>query len=136
VAHALQPVVQEVIIMGTLSKRPLSEFGHDIKDRIEDFRSNVGSRIDRLQDEVDVSSRREGAMTKGIEKLTASLPSSTWLMLAGGAVVASLAFKLAGKRHAALFIGEWVPTILMLGLYNKLVKVASRDLAAERGFAR
>ena len=118
--------------MGTLSKRPLSDFGENIKDRIEEFRSNVGNRIERLHDDVDVQSRREGGVTKNLEKLTASLPSSTWLLLAGGAVAASLAFKLVGKKHAALFVGEWVPTILMLGLYNKIVKV----MGSERDFAR
>ena len=69
--------------MGTLSKRPLREFGVDLKERIEDFRSNVGTRIDRLHDKVDTESRHEGSVTKSLERMTASLPSSTWLALAG-----------------------------------------------------
>jgi len=32
-----------------------------------------------------------------------------------------------GKWHEGLFIGQWVPTLLILGLYNKLVKVAGSD---------
>ena len=65
--------------MGTLSKRPLSDFGVDIKDRIEDFRSSVGGRIDRLQDDV-----RKG------REVAATLPASTWFALAAGVVIGSL----------------------------------------------
>jgi hypothetical protein len=34
-----------------------------------------------------------------------------------------LAFKLSGKDHGALFVGQWAPTFLLLGIYNKLVKL-------------
>ena len=30
--------------------------------------------------------------------------------------------QIAGTEAKALFIGQWVPTLLILGLYNKLVK--------------
>ena len=36
--------------MGTLSKRPLRDFGLDLKDRIEDFRTSVGGKLDHMQD--------------------------------------------------------------------------------------
>jgi hypothetical protein len=73
--------------------------------------------------------KREGKATKMIEKTTAAIPSGTFLVLAGGAVVASLTLKLLGRHATANFVGEWVPTILMLGLYNKIVKV----FGSERG---
>jgi hypothetical protein len=31
------------------------------------------------------------------------------------------------RKHDALFVGQWAPTFLILGLYNKLVKVAGSD---------
>ena len=34
---------------------------------------------------------------------------------------------MSGKDHEALFVGQWAPTFLILGLYNKLVKVAGSD---------
>jgi hypothetical protein len=71
----------------------------------------------------------EGKTTKKIERATAAIPSGTFLVLAGGAVAGSLVLKLLGRHTTANFIGEWVPTILMLGLYNKIVKV----LGSERG---
>jgi hypothetical protein len=44
-----------------------------------------------------------------------------------GSIGVSLALKAAGRDHASLFVGQWAPTFLILGLYNKLVKVAGSD---------
>jgi hypothetical protein len=30
---------------------------------------------------------------------------------------------MSGKDHEALFVGQWAPTFLILGLYNKLLKL-------------
>ncbi len=39
----------------------------------------------------------------------------------------SLALLLSGRRQVANFVGQWVPTILVMGLYNKLVKQHGHD---------
>jgi len=31
------------------------------------------------------------------------------------------------RNHEALFVGQWAPTFLILGLYNKLVKQHGSD---------
>jgi hypothetical protein len=116
--------------MGTLSKRPLRDFGDDIKDRIEDFRSNVGSKLDSMHSRASTESGHEGALTKAIERVTAALPSTTWLAFAGASLVGSIALRAAGKHHASTFVGQWVPTFLILGLYNKIVKVAGSERAS------
>jgi hypothetical protein len=69
----------------------------------------------------------EGPVARAIEQQTAKLPSDTFLWLAGGAIAASVAMKLSGRDHHALFFGQWVPTFLILGLYNKLVKLEGSD---------
>jgi len=74
----------------------------------------------------------EGATTKSIEKVTAAIPSGTWLVMGGGAIVASLALKMMGKHTTANFVGQWVPAFLMLGLYNKIVKVMGSDRQEQR----
>ncbi len=73
------------------------------------------------------SSHREGPIARSIEQQTAKLPSDTFLWLAGGSILVSLAMKASGKNDTANFIGQWVPTILILGLYNKLVKLEGSD---------
>jgi hypothetical protein len=69
----------------------------------------------------------EGIVARAIEQQTAKLPSDTFLWAAVGSIGASLALKAAGRDHASLFVGQWAPTFLILGLYNKLVKVAGSD---------
>jgi hypothetical protein len=34
---------------------------------------------------------------------------------------------MSGKSHASNFVGQWVPTFLILGLSNKLVKQLGSD---------
>ncbi len=77
----------------------------------------------------------EGATTRRIERVTAAIPSSTWLLLAGGAILASLALKASGRHTTANFVGEWVPSLLMIGLYNKIVKAIGSD-RMESGLGR
>jgi hypothetical protein len=69
----------------------------------------------------------EGPVARAIEQQTAKLPSDTFLWLAGGSIAASLVLKLTGRDRDAVFVGQWAPTFLILGLYNKLVKVAGSD---------
>jgi len=73
------------------------------------------------------SEHKEGALTKAIENETAKLPSDTYLIGAGIAVAISLTLKMMGKKPEALFVGQWVAPILILGVYNKLVKQSGSD---------
>jgi hypothetical protein len=73
------------------------------------------------------SRHAEGPVAKAIEQQTAKLPSDLFLWLAGGSIVGSLTLKFLRRDHEALFVGQWAPTFLLLGLYNKLVKVAGSD---------
>jgi hypothetical protein len=74
----------------------------------------------------------EDTFTKTVEQYTASVPSSAYLGLAVGAMGLSLAFQLAGREKWSHFIAQWVPTLLVIGVYNKLVKVEGHDRAGER----
>jgi len=69
----------------------------------------------------------EGRVARMIEEQTAKLPSDIFLWAAGASIVGSLALQFSGHKHQSLFVGQWAPTFLVLGLYNKLVKVAGSD---------
>jgi hypothetical protein len=71
----------------------------------------------------------EGTVARAIEQQTAKLPSDTFLWAAGGSIAASLLLQLAGKQKLSLFVGQWVAPFLLLGVYNKIVKVAGSDRA-------
>ncbi|MDQ2712698.1 MAG: hypothetical protein M3Y24_10805 [Acidobacteriota bacterium] len=66
---------------------------------------------------------REGPIARTIEQQTAKLPSDWFLWAAFGSIAASLTFQLSGDEKKANFIGHWSSTFLLLGLYNKLVKL-------------
>ncbi len=75
----------------------------------------------------------EGKVTDIIERRTGRLPSGTYLTLAVGSMIASALLMLSARRsplarargRAALanYVGQWAPTLLIIGVYNKLVKV-------------
>jgi hypothetical protein len=69
----------------------------------------------------------EGQVAKTIERATAKLPSDTFLWLAIGSMIVSATMQLAGKKHGSVFVGQWAPSFLLFGLYNKLVKQLGSD---------
>lgn len=69
-----------------------------------------------------VGTIREDPFTKSLETYTAAIPSSAYLAVAVGAIGLSLVAQLAGRGKWGNFIAQWVPTWLILGLYNKVVK--------------
>ena len=73
----------------------------------------------------------EGTLARTIEQQTAKLPSDLFLWSALGCMGASWFFHATGKKEEGNFVGQWVPTLLIFGLYNKLVKLHGSD--GERG---
>lgn len=69
----------------------------------------------------------EGTIARSIEQQTAKVPSDVFLWAAVSAIAGSAALQIAGKRQVSNFIGEWVPTLLIFGLYNKIVKILGSD---------
>jgi len=81
---------------------------------------------------------REGRVARTIERKTARIPSDVYLWLAGGAMAASWIAHLSQRKRSffgmptrtsqlGLFVGQWVPSLLLLGVYNKIVKVLGRS---------
>lgn len=74
---------------------------------------------------------KEGPVASAIEEQTAKLPSDLFLWAAVGSMVVSMGLQIARQKHLSLFIGQWAPSLLILGLYNKLVKLEGHDGAEE-----
>ena len=66
---------------------------------------------------------REGTVTRIIEQQTAKVASHYFLTLAIVAMLASFGLELTGRRRASRFVGMWPAPLLVMGVYNKLVKV-------------
>jgi hypothetical protein len=69
----------------------------------------------------------EGTVAKTIEAQTAKLPSDAFLWMAVGSMAVSATMQMMGNKHVSLFVGQWAPTFLILGVYNKLVKQLGSD---------
>lgn len=78
------------------------------------------------------SEHTEGTVARTIEEQTAKLPSDLFLWAASGSIIGSILCHCMGRREDGLFVGQWAPTFLILGLYNKLVKVAGSDPVTAR----
>lgn len=83
--------------------------------------------MDQLKSFDGATEQREGPLARTIEKQTSKLPSDTFLWAAIGAIGLSWVFELTTKKKEANFIATWVPTLLTLGVYNKLVKLHGSD---------
>lgn len=70
---------------------------------------------------------KEGRVAKEIEKETAKIPSDVYLWTAFTAMGASLVLKLFKQSKTALFVGQWAAPVLIMGLYNKIVKTEGHD---------
>ena len=74
----------------------------------------------------------EGKTTTAIESNTSKAPSLLFLGFALASMAASAAFVLSGRKQLGNFIGQWAPSILIMGVYNKIAKEAG---AYQRGHA-
>ena len=80
----------------------------------------------------------EGKTTDFIERRTGGLPSGTYLTLAIGSMAASAVLmlsarrttfgRISGRAELANFVGQWAPSLLIIGVYNKLVKIENELL--------
>lgn len=71
--------------------------------------------------------KKEGAATRAVENQTAKIPSMVYLWAGMSALAASACMMACGKRHAGLMVGQWASPLLIMGLYNKLVKTEGHD---------
>ncbi|MGA9520015.1 MAG: hypothetical protein WBV82_01045 [Myxococcaceae bacterium] len=64
----------------------------------------------------------EGGFTRLIEQQAARIPSDVFLFISLSSMVASLALEITGRRRFSRFVGMWPGPLLVMGVYNKLVK--------------
>jgi hypothetical protein len=69
----------------------------------------------------------EGSVARAIEEQTAKLPSDVFLWAALASIGASLALRIAGDSDKSQFVGQWAAPFLILGVYNKIVKLEGHD---------
>lgn len=78
-------------------------------------------------DTAEALKHAEGYVARTIEEQTSRLPSDVWLWAAVGSMGISLFLKLNRQKENSMFVGQWAAPLLLIGVYNKLVKVAGSD---------
>lgn len=76
--------------------------------------------------------KNEDPATTTVEEMTKRIPSIGFLGLALGCMAVSAGLMLAGRKNWANFVGQWAPTILILGTYNKIAKTFSAPMSEEQ----
>ena len=89
-------------------------------------RENVGYR------KSEARKHSEGTLARNLEDQTARLPSDVWLWSAIGAMGVAATYQAFGRRATSLFVGQWVAPLLLIGVYNKLVKTHGSDRVSAR----
>ncbi|MBF5045150.1 hypothetical protein FGE12_22295 [Aggregicoccus sp. 17bor-14] len=64
----------------------------------------------------------EDSFTRLLEQQTAKVPSHYFLFASLCAMASSLGLEVAQRPRVARFVGLWVTPLLVMGVYNKLVK--------------
>lgn len=83
--------------------------------------------LNKNSNTTEAQQHSEGSIALAIEEQTAKIPSDVFLWAAIGSIGTSLALHMSGKKEEARFVGQWVSPFLLLGVYNKLVKIAGSD---------
>lgn len=99
----------------------------DIGSRASDMANRANEMMDREPKNMPRMEHREGRVARTLEQQTARIPSDAWLWAALGAMGLSLALELSGRDKTSTFVGHWVPTLLIFGVYNKMVKLQGSD---------
>lgn len=81
------------------------------------------SRIEYTPTPVVRVEHAEGTLTRLIEHQTAKLPSDFFLFTALAAMGTSVVLELTGRTRLSRFVALWPPSLLAMGIYNKLVKI-------------
>jgi len=72
--------------------------------------------------------RKEGKMTRMIESQTAKVPSVVFLCAAGACAAAAITLKCLRKGKAGLMVGQFIAPMMLLGVYDKIVKTGGHDM--------
>jgi hypothetical protein len=75
----------------------------------------------------------EGNVAKTIEKQTSKIPSDVFLWGGLGLLATSAVMQAFKQKHAGLMIGQFAAPLLIMGVYNKLVKQHGSDRTEMNG---
>ena len=64
-------------------------------------------------------------------ELMETVPTQAYLGAALGSIALSAGLRLAGKKDAAIFVGQWPPTFILFALAYKILRPSDEDAARQ-----
>ena len=55
-------------------------------------------------------------------RVTDRVPEQVWYWAALGSIIVSASLFVMGKRDWSMFVGQWPPTFLLFGLFQKILR--------------
>lgn len=71
--------------------------------------------------------RGRETLNQTAEEVSTRVPSTLFMAAALASIGISLFLQIRGNRQWSLFVGQWVPSFLLFGLFNKLTKSLGPD---------
>ena len=94
----------------------------------EKSRENVEQVKSNLQERFPEFKKRASGLTHRVEERARELPESAFLTAAGVSIIASAVLAMTSRQKPlANFVGLWVPSLLLMGIYTKLLKMEKRE---------
>ncbi len=72
----------------------------------------------------DVPLQTEELVSGTIQTQIVKLPSDVFLWAALGSIGGSFVLQMMGRKDLSLFVGQWAPTFMILGVLDKLIRIA------------
>lgn len=93
--------------------------------------SSLSSSGSQMTDELQRSGSFAGEIARGVsepmerglarEPVNSSVRTAL-LVAAGASILGSLIMQMQGRKHEALFVGQWAPTLVSFALWYQIVK--------------
>jgi hypothetical protein len=103
--------------------RDMTEKAKEVGNQVAERARDLGSQAVQQADQYVNQPMRYAEQT----------PSKVYMGAVVGSILASAALMLAGRTAAAIFVGLWAPTILNMGLFNKLLQPSQESMTGQWG---
>jgi hypothetical protein len=100
----------------------MAEPQHHMPEQAPSSMRQVGETMEKGASRMEEAPRQVGESTSmdAVMRGMSAVPSMVYYGGMAGSIAASLALFLLGRRWTSLFVGLWAPTIMNLGLMNKM----------------
>jgi hypothetical protein len=99
---------------GQQAKDKAQQAGQSAKDATQNL---SGQTVDAFKDVAE-----DENPARGFIKIWEDIPTNAYFFAAAGSILMSALLMLSGKQRAAIFVGQWPPTMIALALMNKLLR--------------